>query len=166
MSNFISYRLLINHIILKIPVFGAMSRDYNLATIARTLSLLLKSDVRIVQSLEISGNTLKNEAYKRALRHVEEGVLHGQLLSAQLSKEGALFPSLFVQMVAVGEATGNLSESLMYLSDMYESEINDTTKNLSTILEPILMLVMGMIVGFIAISIITPIYGITQNLHR
>lgn len=166
MRNFVSYRLVVNRIILKIPVFGAISRDYNLANISRTLSLLLKSDVRIVQALEIGGNSLKNEAYRRAMRHVGEGVLHGQLLSSQLRKEGNLFPPLFVQMVAVGEATGNLSESLMYLSDMYESEINDVTKNLSTILEPVLMLVMGIIVGFIAISIITPIYGITQNLHH
>jgi len=166
MRKFISYRFILNRIILKIPVFGTLSRDYNLANIARTLSLLLKSDVRIVQALSIGGNSLKNEAYRRAMHRVGEGVLHGQLLSSQLKKEGSLFPSLFVQMVSVGETTGNLSESLMYLSDMYESEINDTTKNLSTILEPVLMLVMGVIVGFIAISIITPIYGITQNLHH
>lgn len=67
-------------------------------------------------------------------------------------------------MVMVGEQTGNLTGSLAYLSDMYEEEISDLTKNLTTLIEPVLMVVMGVIVGFIAISIITPIYGITQQL--
>jgi len=68
-------------------------------------------------------------------------------------------------MIAAGEKTGNLPTALGFLSDMYESDIRDLTKNLTTILEPVLMLTMGLIVGFIAISIITPIYGITQNLQ-
>ncbi len=71
---------------------------------------------------------------------------------------------MFSQMVLVGEQTGNLSGTFGYLSDMYEEEISDLTKNLTTLIEPVLMVVMGIIVGFIAISIITPIYGITQQL--
>ena len=70
------------------------------------------------------------------------------------------------QMAGVGEMTGNLSSSFMYLSEMYEDEMNNLTKNLSTSIEPVLMIVMGVLVGFIAVSIITPIYGITQSLHQ
>ena len=92
--------------------------------------------------------------------------MSGQRVSVQLKKDRVLFPPLLTQMVQVGESTGNLSDSLMYLSDMYESEIKDWTKGLTSVLEPILMLTMGLLVGFIAISVITPIYGITQNLQR
>jgi type IV pilus assembly protein PilC len=69
-------------------------------------------------------------------------------------------------MLSVGESTGNLSDTLMYMSEMYEAEIRDWTKNLTSVLEPVLMLTMGLLVGFIAISIITPIYGITQSIHK
>jgi type II secretory pathway component PulF len=68
-------------------------------------------------------------------------------------------------MIAVGETTGNLSETFLYLSEFYESEVGEITKNLSTVLEPVLMVAMGIIVGFVAISIITPIYEITQTLR-
>ncbi len=72
---------------------------------------------------------------------------------------------MFGHMVAVGERSGSLSETLVYLAELYEHEVDEFTKNLSTLIEPALMVVMGVIVGFIAVSIITPIYGITQNLH-
>ncbi len=71
---------------------------------------------------------------------------------------------MLVQMVAIAETTGNLGSTFAYLSDMYEEEIGELTKNLTTMIEPVLMIIMGIIVGFIAISIITPIYSITQNL--
>ncbi len=81
-----------------------------------------------------------------------------------MSKQRDLFPDLVSQIVSVGEHSGNLSNSLIYLSEMYEAELDDFTKNLSNMVEPILMIIMGILVGFIAISIITPIYGITQHL--
>lgn len=69
-------------------------------------------------------------------------------------------------MVRIGEQTGNLSETLIYLSDMYEAEVDDLTKNLSSAIEPLLMVIMGLVVGFVAVSVITPIYEVTQNLQR
>ena len=153
-------------VLLRIPVFGRLSQFYNLSNACRTLSLLLKSDVRFVAALAIAADSLKNQAYKRALEHVGEGVLRGQRMSVQLKEFPQLFPPLLMQMLSVGESTGNLSDTLMYMSEMYESEIRDWTKNLTSVLEPVLMLTMGLLVGFIAISIITPIYGITQSLHK
>jgi type IV pilus assembly protein PilC len=160
------FHFYVDHVILRIPVFGKMSQYYNIANFCRTVSLLLKSDVRIVNAVGIAADSSKNVAYERALRAIAEGALHGQRMSTEMRAYPALFPPLVVQMVGVGESTGNLSDSLMYLSEMYESEINDLTKNLTNILEPFLMVSMGLIVGFIAISIITPIYGITQNLQK
>ena len=152
--------------LIHIPVFGKLSRFYNLANTCRTLSLLLKSDVRFVQALEIAAASLKNQAYSRALVEVGGGVLKGQRMSVQLKASPQLFPPLLTQMLSVGESTGNLSETLMYMSEMYETEIRDWTKNLTSVLEPVLMLTMGLLVGFIAVSIITPIYGITQSIHN
>ena len=151
--------------LMRIPLFGTLSRSYNLANTCRTTAVLLKSAVPVVQALELVAASTKNLAYRKALTGAREGILKGQRLSVQLKENPRLFPSLMTQMIAVGETTGNLVGTLHYLSDMYEEEIGDLTKNLTTLLEPALMVVMGLIVGFIAVSIITPIYSITQSLN-
>ena len=151
-------------VLLRIPIFGKLSLYYNLANICRTMSVLLRSDVRIVQAIELVANSTKNLVYKEELMAARERLIKGQNISAQFKQQPRLFPSMLAQMVSVGEATGNLGSTLTYLSDMYEEDISDLTRNLTTLLEPILMVVMGIIVGFIAISIISPIYGITQAL--
>ena len=150
--------------VLYLPLFGKLSRSYNIANMTRTTSLLIKGDVRIVQALEIVADSTANICYREAFRQIAVSIGRGQKLSAKMQEYSWLFPSLSTQMIAVGEETGDLSGALMYISDMYEEDINDLTKNLTTLLEPVLMIVMGVIVGFIAVSIITPIYGITQNL--
>jgi type II secretory pathway component PulF len=149
---------------MRIPFLGKLSMYYNLANICRTLGLLLKSDIRIVLAMDLVVGGLKNVAYQEELIRVSKGVMQGQNISSQLRKNSTLFPPMLIQMVTAAEATGNLSGTLLYLSDTYEEEIDELTKNLTTLLEPILMIVMGVIVGFVAISIITPIYSITQNL--
>jgi type II secretory pathway component PulF len=82
-----------------------------------------------------------------------------------LQANSKLFPPTLCHMVAVGERSGTLTETLLYVAESYEAEVDEFTKNLSTLIEPMLMVLMGLLVGFIAISIITPIYAITQNLH-
>jgi type IV pilus assembly protein PilC len=91
-------------------------------------------------------------------------VNRGERMSVYLATSKKLFPDILSQIVSVGERSGNLSHSLIYISEMYEAEVDDFTKNLSSLIEPVLMIVMGVMVGFIAISIITPIYSITQHL--
>jgi type II secretory pathway component PulF len=150
--------------ILTLPIFGTLSRSYNLANITRTMSLLLNGDVHIVPALEIISKSTANTVYQDDLTRIADAVRHGKKLSMHMRECGDRFPALCTQMIAVGEETGDLAGSLMYVSDMYEEDINELTKNLATLIEPVLMIVMGIIVGFIAISIITPIYGITQDL--
>lgn len=157
-------RLLKDRFILKLPLLGKLSQYYNIANMCRTLSLLLKSDVGIITALGIVADSTKNLAYREAIQVLQHDVTKGQKISVELLKRPDLFPTLVAQMVLVGEQTGNLSDSLMYISTMYDEEISDLTKNLTTMIEPILMVVMGIVVGFIAISIITPIYGITTQL--
>lgn len=159
-------RLAADRLLLRLPIIGAMFRSYCVANFSRTFSLLLKSELGIIQTLTIVGNTIGNAAYKQAFANIIDGVQRGESVADNMDKDKLLFPPLVSQMVGVGEMTGHLGSSLMYLSEMYEDEMNNATKNLATSIEPALMIFMGLLVGFIALSIITPIYGITQSLHQ
>ena len=159
-------RFFVHRWILLVPLIGNIVQSYTMANFCRTLGLLLKGGVRITEAITITGETMPNVIYRRELAAIAQGVLKGEKISTHLEKRPHLFPDLLTQMISIGEATGNLSESLSYLSEMYESEVDDQTKNLSSTLEPALMVFMGLLVGFVAVSVITPIYSITQNLHR
>ena len=152
--------------LLKIPIIGKIIRDYNMANFTRTMGLLLKSGVTMGDALQISVKITQNLVYKNEFKTLGFTVNRGAKISMHLNRRRDYFPDIVTQIISVGEQSGNLSNSLMYLSDMYEAEIDDFTKNLSSLVEPVLMIVMGILVGFIAISIITPIYGITQQLHK
>ena len=160
-----SFHFYFDKYILKIPAIGKIIKYYNLANSTRTMGLLLKSGITVSESLPITEKTSGNLVYKREFHNLSSTVNRGEKMSVYLSKERNLFPDVLAQIVSVGERSGNLSNSLIYLSELYEAEVDDFTKNLSSLIEPILMIFMGVLVGFIAISIITPIYGITQNLH-
>jgi type II secretory pathway component PulF len=166
LSRFSKVAYLFTYTLLRLPILGKLFRFYNLAHFARTLSLLLSTHVPIMTGLEITATSTENVVYRKALKALLPEIATGKNLANALAKEPRLFPPLLIQMVEAGEKTGNLSTTLAYVSELYETDIRDLTKNLTTILEPVLMLVMGLLVGFIAISIITPIYGITQNLHQ
>ncbi len=154
-----------DRLILRLPVAGQVILYYNIANATRTLGLLLKSGVRLSEAIMITADTIKNLEYQRHFRALGAVINRGERLSSYTACYRALFPEIVTHMIAVGERSGTLSESLVYLSDMYDHEVDEFTKNLSTLIEPALMVVMGIVVGFIAVSIITPIYGITQNLH-
>ena len=150
--------------ILLLPIFGTVARRYYLATVTRTLGVLLSGEVRVVAALELIGESIGNSLYRDDLRSIAAGLRHGKRLSEEFRRCERRFPAITSQMIGVGEETGDLQASLLYLADMYEEDMSELTKNLTTLLEPILMVVMGIVVGFIAVSIITPIYGITQDL--
>ena len=159
------FRFYFDKYILKIPIIGEVIKHYNLANSTRTMGLLLKSGITVSDALPITVKTSSNLAYKSEFYNISKKVNNGESMSVYLAKRGNFFPSVIYQIVAVGERSGNLSSSLIYLSELYEAEVDDFTKNISSIIEPVLMIGMGILVGFIAISIITPIYSITQNLH-
>jgi type IV pilus assembly protein PilC len=148
-----------------IPLIGPVFQNYFLANICRTLGLLLKSNVTLTDALKITAETTSNLVYKKIVEKIGESVLSGENFSNQFKPYRRFFPVLIVQMIAVGEATGSLSGTFLYLAEFYESEVDEMTKNLSNTIEPLLMISMGIIVGFVVISIIAPIYGITQNLN-
>lgn len=158
-------RVVVDRVVVRLPLLGAMVRDYNVANACRTLGLLLKSGVRLSDALVVTADTTPNLQYKQAYRTLGETVDRGEKMSTYLRCRGDLFPEVMGHLVAVGERSGTLADTLVYLSNMYDAEVDEYTKNLSILIEPAPMITMGLLVGFIAISIITPIYGITQNLH-
>ena len=124
----------------------------------------MKSGVKIVQSLEITASSSNNLVYREALADVAMGVRQGDRISKHLSDHTSLFPAVFIEMIAVGEETGSLTNTGSYLSEYYESELDTSTKALSNVLEPLLLIIMGGIVLFIALAIIMPIYEVSQNI--
>ncbi len=152
--------------ILRLPIFGNIAKDYNLTNTTRTLGLLLKSGISLNEALYITADTTENIQYKGAFHNIAGGIMKGKSVSGLIQEHPKLFPAMIGHMIAIGEKSGNLSNTLIYLSEFYESEFEDLTKNLSSAIEPVLMIIMGLIVGFVAISVITPIYEITNHLKR
>lgn len=159
-------RFLWHKFVLKIPVIKNMVVTVNLISFSRTTGLLLKAGTKIIEALEITAGTMSNLVYRRAILRASEGVKKGDPISNYFSEEPDLFPPIFSQMIVVGENTGKLDESVLFLANFYESELDEATKSMSNFLEPILLLVMGLVVTFVALAIITPIYKITQTLGR
>lgn len=157
--------LLFDRAVLRVPLVGTMIQNYNIAMLSRTVGLLLRSGIKVSEAFYITADTTKNLVYRRACQSLAQAIARGERVSTHMQSAPFAFPAIFAHMIAVGEESGTLSKTLVYLSEMYEAEVEEFTKNLSTLIEPALMIVMGLLVGFIAISIITPIYGITQNLH-
>lgn len=155
---------IVDTVLLKLPLIGNLFLAYQMANFCRTLSMLLKSNIAISEAAIITARTATNKAYQKALLNLSEHIVKGEKISDYFKNNTSLFPPMLRQMVSVGESTGNLSDTLLFLAEVYESEVDELTKNLSNSIEPVLMVVMGVLVGFIAISIITPIYSLTQSL--
>lgn len=153
--------------ILKIPVFGDFLVNVNLANITRNLGVLMGSGVPVNRSLEVTAMTTDNLKFRNDILEISQKLEKGKNISSVLEeKKYTEFPSIVGKMIAVGEKTGKLEEVLLYLSDYYEDEIENFTKNLSTILEPFLLIGIGLIVGFMALAIISPIYELTGSIGK
>ncbi len=155
-----------DHAILRLPLISAIAMKVNLVNISRVLGLLLKSGVQIIEAVNITADALDNRFYRSELKIAGETLRRGDFFSVHLAKNTHLFPPIFTNMIQVGENTGNLSENLAYLASYYEEDVDNFLKNLNSIIEPVLLLFMGLLVGFMALSVITPIYQISQTLTR
>lgn len=152
-------------IIPKLPVIGTLAKETNSARTARTLSSLLNSGVDVLQSIRITEEVLQNVYYKEILREAADRVEKGTALSEVFIERKDLYPILVGEMILVGEETGSISGMLGELAIFYETEVERKTKDLSTIVEPILMVVIGGSVGFFALALIAPIYSISDGLN-
>ncbi|HVY68275.1 MAG TPA: type II secretion system F family protein [Patescibacteria group bacterium] len=145
-------------------VVGDIIRKINLARFARVLSSLLKSGIPIVQALDVAAESLDNLPYRELVKQAAQGVKVGKSLTDSLGKNETLFPVIVVQMIQVGEESGTVQEILEQLAQHYEVEVDAILGNLSSVIEPLLLLFLGGVVGFLAMALIAPIYSISQNI--
>lgn len=148
---------------LSMPVFGLLNKKVAISRFCRTLGTLLSSGVPIMQALEIVGRASGNEVVAETVGKVRESIREGESIASPLSDSG-MFPPMVTQMVAVGEETGNLDAMLNKISDFYDTEVEYILASLTSMLEPIMILGMGGIVGFIVIAVFLPLYQLIGTL--
>ncbi len=148
----------------RLPIISALVKDVELARFSRTLSMLLKSGVPILYSLKITSEVAANEAVRQDIRRIYEDVKSGSSLSAAI-KSRPSFPQFVVNMTTVGEEAGHLDKMLLRVAKSYETETDRTIKVMSSLLEPVLILAMGLVVGFIVISMLLPVFQISLVAH-
>ncbi len=151
-------------LILRIPVLGKLVIEVNTARTARTLSSLLLSGLNISKALSITEEVLQNIYYKKIIAQSIVSIEKGFPISNSFKENTFLYPIMMSEMIEVGEETGNLSKMLIDVASFYENEVDNKTKNLSTIVEPVLMLIIGGAVGFFAVSMITPMYSVMSKI--
>ncbi|KPJ73662.1 hypothetical protein AMJ48_00425 [Parcubacteria bacterium DG_74_1] len=155
---------IIDKLTLRIPIISLIIRKINTAYTTRTLSSLLAAGVPVIRSLQITSGTLGNIYYKSAITTVAERVRKGEKIAQALEPYENIYPSIVIQMVAVGEETGETSDILAQLAEFFEEEVSNATKNLATVIEPVIMLIIGVAIGFFAISMIQPMYSMLSAL--
>jgi type IV pilus assembly protein PilC len=150
--------------LLHAPFISTMVKETNAARTSRTLASLLSSGVEIVRAIEITQDVLQNSYYKEVMEEAKEKIQKGIQLSEVFSEHEDIYPVFITEMTSVGQETGKLSEMFLRVAVFYENEIEQKTKNLSTIIEPILMVFIGAAVGFFAVSMISPTYSLIDSL--
>lgn len=153
---------LIDRGVLRLPVIGTMVREVQAARTARTLSSLLSAGVEIVVALDVTIEVMQNHLYKAVLKEAKEAIEKGDPISSVFQGNEHLYPIFVGEMVAVGEETGKISDMLLGVADYYEEQVDQKTKDLSTIIEPVLMIIIGLGVGVFAISMLAPTYSLVD----
>ncbi len=151
-------------LMLKIPLIGAINIERSVHHFCRTASMLLKAGLRLPQIMDIAIQTNRNQIIRQALSHVRDRLIQGEGLSQPMS-EIELFPPLLVEMVVVGEKSGAMDSTLATLADFYERRVDRRIDALISMIEPVLTLIIGIVVIFIALSMITPLYSILRSMH-
>jgi type IV pilus assembly protein PilC len=149
---------------LKIPLISSLVKKSNSASLIRSLSSLLSSGVSLIKSLDIASGTVKNFYYKQALKKVSKEVEKGKKLFIAFQPYQEIFPYGMIEMIEIGEETGRTAMILKKLAEFYEQEVSNAAESLSTIIEPILIVIIGLGVGTFAVSIIGPMYAVLGNI--
>ena len=155
---------LLDVVLLRVPIVSEMVKQINSARTARTLSSLITSGVDIIVAIGVTKDILQNSYYKAVLDEVQTAIQKGESISKVFSLHEKLYPMFVSEMVFVGEETGKIGEMFMNVALFYEEEIDQKTKDMSSVIEPFLMIFIGVAVGFFAISMISPIYSIGDSI--
>jgi len=157
-----SGRSIYDRLKISLPIFGPLTKKVYMARFSRTLSMLIKASLPILSSIKIVRKTINNSHYDDSFDRVERAVESGKSLSAALDKE-KLFPAMVSQLTNLGEESGSLDKVLLEVADFYDKEVDAVSRNLSALLEPLLLIIMGIGVGFVVAAVLGPIYGLVQN---
>lgn len=157
-------KYLISIIALKTPIAKNIVKKINLARFCRTFSSLIQTDIPITKSFEITANVLSNQVYKKSLSIVVDELKRGRKIRKTLEKYPKLFTPLILEMISVGEDTGSLDTILEKLASFYEGQIDQIMKNIPVIIEPVLIVILGVGAGFLGVAVIMPIYTLAENL--
>ncbi len=154
-----------HRLFLIIPVVKTIVKNINLTRFSRTLTTLISSGIEVDRALVITADAMSNRIYQHAIESIIPEVQKGKGLGETLALYPQLFPKMASRMVMMGERTGSMDTTLQYISEFYESEVDSSLNNLSSILEPFLLIFIGVSVGVMALSILGPIYKITGSLR-
>jgi type IV pilus assembly protein PilC len=153
----------IHALLLRLPIFGPVFKQVNLAQFSMTLSSMMKSTVPIIEGLRITSETCGNKLYQEALHGSIDEITKGTPLSEILRESPRLFPPMVTEMIMVGERSGQVDHLLSELAQFYADEVDHTMKNFTTIIEPVIILVLGVAVGGMAVAVIMPMYSLAQS---
>lgn len=163
-NNTVKGRYHLDKLKLKLPIFGDLVLKMSVSRFSRTFGTLISAGVPMMRSMEIVGETAGNAVLTEAIGNARSAIREGAKISAPLAASG-LFPAMVTHMIDVGEETGRLSEMLNKVSDFYDDEVDAMVKGLTSLIEPMLIVFMGVLVGFIAISVMSPIFKLVSSIH-
>ncbi len=155
-------RILYDQFSLRTPFLGTLFKKVYVARFAESISVLIKGGIPVAQAIEISGHAIGSPIYQESLHDIADQVRSGELLSASIAKNSAYFPPIVSQMTSIGEKTGKLEEMFERISKYYTREIDAAVGNLVELIQPALMVVLGVMVGILFAAILVPIYNLAQ----
>ena len=154
-------------LLLRLPLFGELTRSIATAHFCRDVGTMLQSGLPVLEALQVEERVMENRAMAQLVKKLAGAVAAGRTLSDELTKkEYAVIPMMAAKMIAAGEKTGRLDETLLYLEHFFETEVDRKIKNMTVLFEPLLLLVIGALVVFLALAILTPIYSLTGSIRR
>jgi len=148
--------------VFSVPIFGNLARKVVLARFCRSISTLLKSGIAITKALDITGDVVGSEVYRRRIAFITEDVSQGITIAENIKGQKKMWPIMMVSMIGVGEQTAQLDGVSAKLAEFYEEEVDNIVKNLSSLMEPIIILVIGVVVGFLVAAIMGPIMKMSE----
>ena len=156
-------QIVVDRVSLKLPVFGILLRKVAVAKFTRTMGTMLSSGVAILEALDIVAKTAGNKIIEMAINNVRAGITEGRTMAEPLAESG-VFPAMVCQMIAVGESTGALDAMLEKIADFYDEEVDQAVENLTSMIEPFMLVFLGVVVGGMVIAMYLPIFTMAQNI--
>ena len=159
-------KAVLSELMIKLPILGDLFKKMHVTRFSESLGVLIKGGIPITQAIEITAHVIGNVIYRDILEEIAEKVKAGELLSNLLRQNEYYFPDLVGQMVAIGENTGRLEQMLAKISDFYSREVENTLDNLTELIQPVLISIIGIFVGLLFASVLIPIYNLTQSFNK